>query len=42
MKKDLLVVSVMATIVEDPDTTPISVRLPTKEEKILPKEEVEE
>ena len=27
---------------EDPDTTPLSVRLPTKEEKILPKEEVEE
>ena len=34
--------SVIATIVEDPDTTPMSVRLPTKEEKILPKEEVEE
>ena len=32
----------IATIVEDPDTTPMSVRLPTKEEKILPKEEVEE
>ena len=42
MTKDLLVVSVIATIVEDPDTTPMSVRLPTKEEKILPKEEVEE
>ena len=38
MTKDLLVVSVIATIVEDPDTTPMSVRLPTKEEKILPKE----
>ena len=34
--------SVIATIVEDPDTTPMSVRLPTKEEKILPKEGVEE
>ena len=34
--------NVIATIVEDPDTTPMSVRLPTKEEKILPKEEVGE
>ena len=42
MTKDLLVVSETATIVEDPDTTPMSVRLPTREEKILPKEEVEE
>ena len=42
MTKDLLVVSVIATIVEDPDTTLMSVRPPTKEEKILPKEEVEE
>ena len=42
MTKDLRVVSVIATIVEDPDTIPMSVRLPTKEEKILPKEEVEE
>ena len=43
MTKDLLVVSAIATIVEDPDTIPMSVRLPTKEEKILPtKEEVEE
>ena len=42
MTKDLRVVSVIATIVEDPDTTPMSVRLPTKEEKILPKEEVQE
>ena len=42
MTKDLLVVSEIATIVEDPDTTPMSVRPPTKEEKILPKEEVEE
>ena len=42
MTKDLLVVSVIATIVEDPDTTPISVRLPTKEEKTHLKGEVEE
>ena len=42
MTKDLLVVSVIATIVEDPDTIPMSVRHPTKEEKILQKEEVEE
>ena len=42
MTKDLLVESETVTIVEDPDTTPMSVRLPTKEEKILPKEEVEE
>ena len=42
MKKDLLVVSVIATIVEDPDTIPMSVRHPTKEDKILQKEEVEE
>ena len=42
MTKDLLVMSEIATIVEDPDTTPMSVRPPTKEEKILPKEEVEE
>ena len=42
MIKDLRVVNVIATIVEDPDTTPMSVRLPTKEEKILPKEGVEE
>ena len=42
MTKDLLVESETATIVEDPDTTPMSVRLPTKEEKILLKEEVEE
>ena len=34
MTKDLLVVSEIATIVEDPDTTPMSVRPPTKEEKI--------
>ena len=42
MTKDLLVVSVIATIVEDPDTIPMSVRHPTKEEKILQNEEVEE
>ena len=42
MTKDLRVESVIATIVENPDTTPMSVRLPTKEEKILPKEGVEE
>ena len=42
MTKDLQVVNVIATIVEDPDTTPMSVRPPTKEGKILPKEEVEE
>ena len=41
MTKDLLVESETATIVEDPDTIPMSVRLPTKEEKILPKYEVE-
>ena len=38
MTKDLLVVSEIATIVEDPDSTPMSARLPTREEKILPKE----
>ena len=42
MTKDLLVERETATIVEDPDTTPMSVRLPTREEKIPPKEEVEE
>ena len=42
MAKDLRVVNEIATIVEDPDTTPMSVQLPTKEGKILPKEEVEE
>ena len=39
MTKDLLVESAIATIVEDPDTIPMSVRLPTREEKILQKEE---
>ena len=42
MTKDLLVESEIATIVGDPDTTPMSVRHPTKEEKILPREEVKE
>ena len=42
MTKDLLVVSVIATIVEDPDTTPMSVRLPTREEKTNLKGEVKE
>ena len=42
MTKDLLVVSEIATIVEDPDTTPMSVRLPTRKEKIHPKGGVEE
>ena len=42
MTKDLLAVSVIATIVEDSDTIQMSVWLLTKEEKILPKEEVEE
>ena len=42
MTKDLLVESEIATIVEGPDTIPMSVRHPTKEEKILQKEEVEE
>ena len=39
MTKDLLVESETATIVEDPDTIPMSVPLPTREEKILQKEE---
>ena len=42
MTKDLQVMNEIATIVDDPDTTPMSVRLPTKEEKIHPKGEVEE
>ena len=42
MTKDLLVESVIDTIVEDPDTIPMSVRHPTREYKILQKEEVEE
>ena len=42
MTKDLLVESAIATIVGDLETIPMSVRHPTKEEKILQKEEVEE
>ena len=42
MTKDLQVVNEIAIIVEDPDTTPMSVRLPTKEKKIHQKGEVEE
>ena len=42
MTKDLLVESETATVVEDPDTTPMSVRLPTKEENTHLKGEVEE
>ena len=42
MTKDLLVMSVIATIVEDPDTIQMSVRLPTKEEKTHLKGEVKE
>ena len=42
MTRDLLVESAIATIVGGLDTTPMSVRHPTKEEKILQREEVEE
>ena len=42
MTKDLLVESETATIVEGPDTIPMSVWPPTREEKILPGEKVEE
>ena len=42
MTKDLLVESETATVVEDPDTIPMSARLPTREEKILQKEEEKE
>ena len=38
MTKDLLVERETVTIVQDPDTTPMSVWHPTKEEKILQKE----
>ena len=38
MTRDLPVESATATIVGDPDTIPMSVRHPTKEEKILLKE----
>ena len=40
MTKNLLVVSVIDTIVEDPNTTQMSVLPPTKEEKIRQKGEV--
>ena len=39
MTKDLIVESETATIVEDPETIPMSVWLPTREEKTLQKEE---
>ena len=42
MTKDILVENAIATIVGDPDTIPMSVRHPTKEEKILQKEEAKE
>ena len=42
MTKDLLVKSETATIVEDPATTQMSVRLLASEKKILPKEKVGE
>src|SRR6187399_2265234 len=41
MKRDLLVVIETATIVEDPDTSQMSVQLPTREEKNLQEEEQE-
>ena len=42
MTKDLLVKSAIATIVGGLDTIPMSVRHPTKEEKILQEEEAKE
>ena len=42
MTRDLLAVSIIGTIVEDPDTIPMSVLLPTKEEKNHLRGEVEE
>ena len=42
MTKDLLVESETATIVEDPDTIPMSGRHPTKQEKTHLKEEAKE
>ena len=42
MTKDLLAESKTATVVEDSDTIPMSVRLPTREEKILQKEEAKD
>ena len=41
MRKDLWVMIVISTIVEDPDTPPMSVRLPTRKEKTHQKGEVE-
>ena len=41
MTRDLQVVDKTATVVEDPDTIPMSVRLPTKEEKNHLRGEVE-
>ena len=42
MTRDLLVESSISTIVGDPDTIPMSVQHPTKEEKILQEEEAKE
>ena len=42
MTKYLLVAIIIATIVKDPDTIQMSVRLLTKQDKILPKEKVGE
>ena len=42
MTKGLLVMIVIATVVEDPDTTPMSVQLLTRKEKIHQKGGVEE
>ena len=42
MTKDLLVASETATIMEDPDTIPMSVRHPMKDENIFQKEEAKE
>src|SRR3989337_2525697 len=42
MTKDLLVVIAIATIEEDPDTTPMSIWLPTRKEKIHQEGEVKE
>ena len=42
MTRDLLVESAIATIVGGLDTIPMSVRHPTKEEKIIQKEEAKE
>ena len=42
MTKDLLVESETATVVEDSDTTPMSICLPTRKQKICQKGGVEE